>query len=135
MIFDGEDESKATTFNAQLEKGQLIVSSKYAGTKTGISMDVKPGKESYLRKKQVNRSGEVKSASVRKYGSGVIQEAAIGSIKYVLNEDTGKLERMPKSDKPFILKHGTTVKYSGTMMNAGVPVPFTVTTKMNFKKK
>ncbi len=135
MIFDGEDETKSTAFTAKIEKGQMVLHSKYAGTKTGLSMDVKPGKESYLKKPQTRRSAEVKSASVRKYGNATILEASIGSIKYVLNEDTGKLERMPKSDKPFMLKHGTPIKYSGTMLNAGVPKPFTVSTKLNFKKK
>ncbi len=135
MIFDGEDESKNTAFNAKIEKGQMVLHSKYAGTKTGLAMDVKPGKESYLKKAQTRRSAEVKSTSVRKYGNATIQEATVGSIKYVLNEDTGKLERVPKSEKPFVLKHGTTVSYSGTMLNAGVPKPFTVNTKLNFKKK
>lgn len=135
MYFDGEDETKSTTFLTKIEKGQMVLHSKYAGTKTGLAMDVKPGKESYLRKAQTRRSAEVKSASVRKFGSATIQEASIGSIKYVLNEDTGKLERMPKTDKPFVLKHGTTVSFAGTMLNAGVPKPFTVTTKLNFKKK
>jgi hypothetical protein len=51
LIFDGEDETKSTTFLAKLEKGQMVIHSKYAGVKTGLSMDVKPGKESYLRKK------------------------------------------------------------------------------------
>ncbi len=135
MIFDGEDESKSTTFLSKIDKGQMTLHSKYAGIKTGLVMDVKSGKESYLRKPQVRRSAEVKSSSVHKYGSATIQEASIGSIKYLLNEDTGKLERMPKNEKPFVLKHGTTVSYSGTMLNAGVPKPFTVTTKLNFRKK
>jgi len=135
MIFDGEDESKSTTFDCKIKKGQMTMQSKYAGVKSGLAMDVKPGKESYLRKPQARRSAEVKSASVRKYGNATIQEASIGSIKYVLNEDTGKLERVPKSEKLFNLKHGMNVSYSGTMLNAGVPKPFTVNTKLNFKKK
>ena len=135
MIFDGEDESKSTTFYTKMAKKNMVLHSKYAGTKTGVTMDVKPGKESYLRKPQGRRSAEVKSASVRKYGNATIQEVSIGSIKYLMNEETGKLERMPKNDKPFLLKHGTTISYSGTMLNAGVPKPFTVTTKLNFKKK
>lgn len=135
MIFDGEDETKSTTFHAKIEKGQMVLHGKYAGTKSGLAMDVKPGKESYLRKSQTRRSAQVKSASVRKFGNATIQEASVGSIKYVLNEDTNKLERMPKNEKPFELKHGTTISYSGTMLNAGVPKPFTVTTKLNFKKK
>lgn len=135
MIFDGEDETKSTTFNAEMKKGRMAVGSKYAGTKTGLAMDVTRGKNSYLKNKNIRRSADVVSASVRKTGNATIQEATIGSVKYVLNEDTGKLERVPKNDKPFQLKHGTQISYSGTMLNAGVPKPFTVTTKLNFKKK
>ena len=135
MIFDGEDETKATTFDAKMSKGQMTVSGKYAGTKSGIIMGVKPGKESYLMKPKAKRSAEVNGASVRKMGNVTINEAMIGSIKYVLNEENGKLERIPKSDKPFLLKHGTPISYSGTMLNGGVPTPFTVNTKLNFKKK
>ena len=135
MIFDGEDETKATTFDAKMSKGQMTVSGKYAGTKSGIIMGVKPGKESYLMKPKAKRSAEVNGASVRKMGNVTINEAMIGSIKYVLNEENGKLERIPKSDKPFLLKHGTPISYSGTMLSGGVPTPFTVNTKLNFKKK
>ena len=135
FIFDGEDETKSTTFDCSMNKGSLRIQSKYGGTKTGLSMDVKPGKDSYLRKPKVRRSAEVKSTSVKKYGNATIQEATIGSVKYVLNEANGKLERVPMTDKAYNLRHNTMVKYSGTMLNAGVPKPFSVTTKLNFKKK
>ncbi len=135
MIFDGEDQSVSTTFQSKMAKGKLEVTSKYAGTKTGLSMNVKPGKESYLCKPQKRRSAEVKSTSVRKVGSGTIQEATVGGIKYILNEETGKLERIPKSEKPFLVKNGTQISYSGILSNGGTEKPFTVTTKLNFKKK
>ncbi len=135
FIFDGEDETKSTTFDCNIKKGQMNMHCKYAGTKTGLVMDVKPGKDSYLKKTQARRSAEVKSGSVRKFGNATIMEASIGSIRYTLNEDTGKLERTPKNDKPFNLKHGMQITYSGTMLNAGMAKPFTVNTKLNFKKK
>ena len=135
MNFDGENVIKGTSFDAKIEGGQMTLYSKYAGTKTGIAMEVRPGKESYVKKKQIRRSAEVKSATVRKIGTATVQEVTIGSVKYVLNGDTNKFERMPKSDKPFLLKHGTQIRYSGTMMNAGVPKSFTAATKLNFKKK
>lgn len=135
MIFDGEDETKSTTFNVNVDKGTMKVTGKYAGTQSGIIMSAKPGKESYLRKSQARRSVEIRSDSIRKFGTATIQEVSLGSIRYILNEENGKLERTPKSDKPFELKHGMNVSYSGTMLNAGVPKPFTVSTKLNFKKK
>ena len=135
FYFDGENESTSTAFQSKIEKGRMEVFSKYAGTKVGLTMDVKPGKESYLKKPQIRRSADANSASVRKFGSATIQEASIGSAKFVLNEETGKLERMPKSEKPIQLKHGMPIRFSGIMLNAGTSKPFTVTTKLNFKKK
>jgi hypothetical protein len=135
MNYDGEDRTKDTQFDAKMAKGNMTVRTKYAGTWAGVVMDVKPGKESYLKKRQIQRTAEVKSASVRKTGTAVINEVTIGTIKYVLNEDNNKLERKQKKDTPFELRHGMPVKYSGTIMSGGTPTPFTVSTKLNFKKK
>ena len=135
MYFNGSDETKHTTFSAKVEKGQLAVNSKYAGVKSGLVMEAKPGKESYLKKKQTKRSIEVKSASIRKFGTATITDVTIGGVAYNLNKDKNKLERTPPSDKPIILRHGARITYSGTMMNAGVPRSFSVTTQLNFKKK
>lgn len=134
MMFDGEDESKSTNFSCKMERGTFTIYATYAGIKSGVTMEVKPGKESYLKKPQAKRTAEVKSSSVRKYGSSNIQELSIGSVTFLLNEDNNKLERMPKSDKPFMLKHGMQVRFSGTMMSAGVARPYTATMKLNFKK-
>ena len=135
MIFDGEDVSKSTSFTAKIDNGKMSLQSKYAGSKAGIKMDVKRGKNSYLKNSQVKRTAEVKSNSVSKIGTATITELSIGSIRYILNEDTGKLERQPASEKPYELKHNMRISYSGTMQNAGSMKPFTVTTKLNFKKK
>lgn len=133
--FDGEDVSKNTSFSVKLEKGHLVVNAKYAGVKTGVAMDVKPGDESYLKNSQARRYAEVKSASVRKNGSGTIQDVSVANIRYSLNEDTNKLERKPLSDKPFNFKHGAQVNFTAIINSAGVPKPFTVNTKVTFKKK
>lgn len=135
VTFDGEDVAKNTAFLPNLQKRGFTHQIKYGGTKTGITMSVKPGRESYLRKSQARRSIEVQSLSVKKIGSPVIQEATIAGVKYVLNEDTNKLERVPKNDKPFVIRHGAAVNYTGTMLVGGVPKSFTVNTKLNFKKK
>lgn len=135
MNFDGENVTSTTAFTSKLEKGQYTLCSKFAGTKAGLVMEMTPGKESYLMKGQTKRYGEVRSASVRKYGNATVSEAVVGNMRYVLNEDTKKLERVPKNDKPFALRHGMTVRYSGTMLNAGVPKPFSVSARLNFKKK
>jgi hypothetical protein len=106
----------------------------YAGRKFGISMDVTPGKESYLYKPQKRRSAEVKVASVKKFGAAKIQEAMIGSAKFVVDEN-GKLVPALPNQKPFPLTNGMIVKYSGTMQDAGIDKDFEVTSKLNFKKK
>ena len=135
MNFDGDDVTKATNFMAEIKKKSAKVQAQYGGKKFGVSMDVVPGKESYLYKSQKRRSAEVKVASVRKFGSAKIQEAMIGSVKYVTDENTGKLVPALPNQKPFTLTNGMMVKYSGTIQDAGIDKDFEVTSKLNFKKK
>ena len=135
MNFDGDDVTKSTNFLAEIKKKGAKVQGQYGGKKFGVSMDVSPGKESYLYKSQKRRSAEVKVASVRKFGSAKIQEAMIGSAKYVADENTGKLVPALPNQKPFTLTNGMMVKYSGTIQDAGIDKDFEVTSKLNFKKK
>ena len=135
MNFDGDDVTQATNFLAEIKKKSAKAQGQYAGKKFGISMDVAPGKESYLYKPQKRRSAEVKVASVRKFGSAKIQEAMIGSAKYVVDENTGKLIPALPNQKPFVLTNGMRVKYSGTIQDAGIDKDFEVTSQLNFKKK
>ena len=135
MNFDGDDVTKSTNFLAEIKKKGAKVQGQYGGKKFGVSMDVAPGKESYLYKPQKRRSAEVKVASVRKFGSAKIQEAMIGSAKYVADENTGKLVPALPNQKPFTLTNGMMVKYSGTIQDAGIDKDFEVTSKLNFKKK
>ena len=135
MSVDGEDETKNTTFSGALEKRRLNVHSKFAGKKFGLVMDTKPGKGSCLKTPQAKRSLEVNPASVKKLGNATITEATIGTVKYVFDEEKHTLVRMPKSDKPFTVKHGARVTYSGILQSNGENKNFTMATKLNFKKK
>ena len=135
MNFDGDDVTKSTNFLAEIKKKGVKVQGQYGGKKFGVSMDVTPGKESYLYKPQKRRSAEVKVASVRKFGSAKIQEAMIGSAKYVVDENTGKLVPALPNQKPFVLTNGMMVKFSGTIQDAGIDKDFEVVSKLNFKKK
>lgn len=135
MNFDGEDVTKSTSFLAEIKKNGARTQAQYGGRKFGLLMDVTPGAESYLCKSQKGRSAEVRPASVRKYGPAKIQEALIGTAKYVADDTTGKLVPAIPNQKPFLLKNGTTVRYSGTLSDAGIDKDFEVLTKINFKKK
>ena len=135
MNFDGDDVTKSTNFMAEIKKKSAKAQAQYGGKKFGVSMDVVPGKESYLYKSQKRRSAEVKVPTVRKFGSAKIQEAMIGSVKYVADENTGKLIPALPNQKPFTLTNGMTIKYSGTIQDAGIDKDFEVTSKLNFKKK
>ncbi len=135
MSFDGSDVTQSTNFLAEIKKGSAKVQGQYGGRKFGVSMDVVPGKDSYLYKAQKRRSAEVKVASVRKFGPAKIQEAMVGSTKYVLDDDSGKLVPALPATKPFPLKNGMMVKFSGTIQDAGIDKDFEVTSKLNFKKK
>ena len=131
----GNDVMKTSDIKAGISGGQFLLYASRAGSKVGIQMEVKPGKESYLYKSQKRRSAEVKVASVRKFGPAKIQEAMIGSAKYVADESTGKLVPALPGMKPFHLTNGMMVKYSGTIQDAGIDKDFEVTSKLNFKKK
>ena len=135
MNFDGDDVSKSSNFLVELKKKGVKAQTQYGGKKFGVSMDVVPGKESYLYKSAKRRSAEVKVASVRKFGTAKIQEAMIGSAKYVVDENTGKLVPALPNQKPFALTNGMMIKYSGTIQDAGIDKDFEATSKLNFKKK
>ena len=134
LIFDGDNETDSADFHGEMKGKQMGVFCKYDGGKMGVAMDVKPGKESYLSKPQTKRYAEVVNG-VRKNGGETITEATIGTVRFVLNEETGKLERTPPSKSPLNLKHGMPIRYSGVMLTAGTTKTFSVTTKLNFKKK
>lgn len=134
MNFDGDDVTQSTNFLAEIKKKGAKVQGQYAGRKFGVSMDVSPGKESYLYKSHKRRSAEVKVASVRKFGPAKIQEVMIGSAKYVADENNKLVPALP-NQKPFSLTNGMMVKYSGTIQDAGIEKDFELTSKLNFKKK
>lgn len=135
MSFDGEDVTKNAGFSADIRKNRLNVESKFAGKKTGLQMDVRPAADSYVKTPLKKRKADVLSGSVKKVGNASIQEATIGVVKYVLNPANNRLERVPPSDKPFPVKNGTRISYSGIMNEAGVEKAFTVATKLSVKKK
>ena len=135
LIVDSEDVAKNATFNCEMKK-DLEVITKYGGKKFGFAVPVKPGKESFLYKKQTNRYAETQEANtVSKRGNAVIEKVTIGSVNYILNEDTNKIERKPPSKTPIKIKHGTPIIYSGTITSAGIKKSFNVNTKINVKKK
>ena len=130
VLVDGEEVAKFCNFSGGLS--EVVV--KYGGSKIGLAFPVKPGKESYLYKKQTKRYAEVVNpATIKKIGNANIESATIGSVRYVLN-DKGILERKPAAKSPLNLKHGMPVIYSGTINSAGVKKSFNVNTKLNFKK-
>ena len=133
MIYDGEVVTQNANFAAEIKKGGAKVQSQYAGKKFGVSMDVTPGRESFLYKPQKRKSVEVRSNSLKKFGPAKIQEAMIGSAKYVLDETGAKLVPAIPTTKPFTLTNGSMVKYSGIINDAGVDKDFEVTVKYDFK--
>ena len=98
-------------------------------------MSVTPGQDSYLYKQHKARSAEVKPISVRSFGPVTIQEALIGTAKYTFDDESRKLVPAIPNQKPFLLKNGTTVRYSGTIKDAGIDKDFEVLSKISFNKK
>ena len=135
LNFDGEDVTKSTSFLTEIKKDGARMQTQYGGRKFGLIMDVVPGQESYLYKSHKGRSAEVKPVSVRKFGPAKIQEALIGTAKYTIDDETGKLVPALPNQKPFLLKNGATVRYSGTISDAGIDKDFEVLSKISFNKK
>lgn len=134
FIFDGENAIGATSFVGELNGKQMRIYNKYDGSKMGISMEVKPGKESFLSKGQTKRYAEVING-VKKFGGETITEVSVGTTRFVLNEDTGKLERTPQGKSAINLRHGMPIRYAGRMDSGGTTKTFNVSTKLNFKRK
>ena len=135
MSYDGEDVKDKATFAAEIQKNGAKTQARYAGRTFGIMMDVTPGPESYLYKKQTARSAEVKPDSVRKFGPAKIQELTIGTVKYIFDDDKNKLVPAVANQKPFPLRNGMTIKYSGVMPDAGIDRDFEVLSKIDFNKQ
>ena len=98
-------------------------------------MNVQPGTDSYLMTKQAKRKALVSAQSVKKFGAASIEDVSIGNRKYLINEETYKLEPAISGAKDFDLSNGNTVMYSGTMQLNGVSEDFYVKVKLNYKKK
>ncbi len=132
ITFAGKNVSSDATFDARISGGMLTVWAKYADTKVGVKAKVKPGRESYLSKPNKKRSADVVPSTVKAVGSETIRDAVFDySVIYELNKDNGKLERNPEDPKPFTIKNGSTIDFSGTMLNK----PFSATISLNFNKK
>lgn len=134
MNISGEDVTKNTAFNANIDGDTLTVEAKYAGTKTGIKMNVQPGTDSYLMTKQVKRKAMVEATSVKKTGTAIIEDVSVGNRKYILNDETYKLEPAISGAKNFDLSNGNTIMYSGTMQRNGINETFYVRVKLNYRK-
>ena len=135
MNIGGEDVTKNTAFHASISGDTLTVEAKYAGMKTGVRMNVQPGTDSYLMTKQAKRKALVSAQSVKKFGTASIEDVSIGNRKYLLNEETYKLEPAISGAKDFDLSNGNTVMYSGVIQLNGVSEDFYVKIKLNYKKK
>lgn len=135
MNIGGEDVTKNTAFNASINDDTLTVEAKYARTKTGVRMNVQPGTDSFLMTKQVKRKALVSASSVKKFGAASIEDVSIGNRRYIVNEETYKLEPALSGAKDFDLSNGNTVMYSGIMQLNGVNQDFYVKVKLNYKKK
>jgi len=130
----GEDmKEHGATFDAKIEDKVLTVFAKYADIKTGLKMNVQAGETSYLITSAKNRKATVDVSSIRSSGA-TVTEATIGSKRFVLNEESGKLEPETGSMKNFDIQPGRTVSFGGTVPYEGTNQNFEVNIKLNCKK-
>ena len=132
MNFDGDDVTNASNFAAEVKSKRAKVETKFGGKKFGVTMSVKPGPDSYLCKPQKKRSALVDPKTVSKFGSAKIMDITIGGVKFVYDEDTGKLGPAIPGQKPFLLRNGMRISYSGTINDAGVDKDFESASKLIF---
>lgn len=135
VTYDGEDVSRNAGVDAKMDKKRFKVTTRFGGRNVGLQMDVRPSQDSYIKTPQTKRKADVSPRSVRKIGNATITEATIGNMRYVLNDETHNLERVPPNEKPFPIRHGSTVAYSGVIQDGGQEKFFSVTTKLSAKKK
>lgn len=132
MTVDGEDVK--AKFLAKIDGNNLMAEASYAGSKTGVKMDVQPSNDSYLMTKQVKRKAMVEGGTIKKIGGATINEVRIGTSRYVINEETGKLESEIGGNKNFDLSNGKEIVYSGILFDEGMEKNFDVTIKLNYGK-
>jgi hypothetical protein len=107
--------------------------SKYAGTKTGLSMDVKPGKDSYLYKPQHKRSILVSPDQVR-MSFGEITYLDINGVSYIYDKKEEKLVPEDPEQIAFVVKNDSVITYDGIVMINGKTKKFHSEIPITFKK-
>ena len=123
MTVDGEDVK--AKFLAKIDGNTLMAEASYAGSKTGVKMSVQPGNDSYLMTKHVKRKATVEGGTIKKTGGATINEVTVGTSKYVINEETGRLESEIGGSKNFD---------SGILFDEGMEKNFDVAIKLNYGK-
>lgn len=126
-------DAKSSNFSAKIAKGLIVINSPYSGKTIGLSMQVKPGDDSYLRKSQANRSAEL-TADIQVIGAAKVTEAHIGSTTFVVNSGSRKLEFKNKNSKA-VITSPTRITYKGTIQVNGVQREFSVNTVVKFVKE
>ena len=132
MSVEGMNVTSATTFRAKLSGKTLEIRVDYAGNRVGVMMDVEPGKESYLYKKQHRRTISVKPTTVRK--SGEVSRVDIGGISYKLDANE-KLVPDDENQKKFLLSNGAEITIKGKVDDGGRTKSCFAKVPLNYKKR
>ena len=135
MVIGGDGEDITPSFSAAIEGDSLKVWAKVEDIVTGVTMDVKPGADSYLMTKQEKRKARVEAKTVKKYGSADIKNVFIGDKQFVFNDDTYSFEPEEGEFKDFDLKTGNTIEYKGSVWRDGLEQNFNVTIKLKYGKR
>ncbi len=130
----GTKPDQSADYSGEVSGSQFEIAYSHAGQPAlSVTLDgIQPGDDSYLYKGPKGQSIKVDSKNIT--ASPDIQEVRFDSDSFKRNRKTNELERTIKSDDPIILTHGMGVSFSGTVMDAGTPKKFTVTTELDFEK-
>lgn len=114
----------------------LTVLCKKGTMQFGVRMVVSPGDGSYISTPQKSRSMVVQPKDVSlQNGAAKITEASINGTRFAYDPQTKKFGPTQQNARPITLKNGAPVRFSGTLLDNGKNRSFSVTTKLDFKKK
>ena len=134
LIYDNDVIENGATFQVERSGKDLKAQCKFNGDKYAVSLgEIEPGKKSFLCKSSKKRTILVKLHNLKKVGPADITDVNVAGTQYEKDEN-GKLMPLDLNTKTRELRNGDKITFSGTILNAGVPVDFAVSIQVNYKK-
>lgn len=133
MSLTGKNVTSGTDFNARRSGKQLRFKSQYNGDAAGITIsNIKPGKESYLYKRQPKRSILVDPKYVKRFGD--VLYADINGVSFQVDKKEGTWGPEDPNQPPFMIANGASITYRGNADIDGKTKKFQAEIPITFRK-